>query len=161
MFLIKGSNWRLGVCDVVSTMIHHPYRNETVRLLLHYVCAIEVSFFIVSDSCWIHGIPKESGHTKKRPLHGTETEEKWNMKSYYQMSADEVRMQVNGKLAPLTEEEVKAHQEQYGKNELTEGKKKSTFQIFLEQFKDFLVIILIIAAIVSGFMGDVESAAVI
>lgn len=83
------------------------------------------------------------------------------MKSYYQMSADEVRMQVNGKLTPLTDEEVKAHQEQYGKNELTEGKKKSTFQIFLEQFKDFLVIILIIAAIVSGFMGDVESAAVI
>lgn len=161
MFLIKGSNWRLGVCDVVSTMIHHPYRNETVRLLLHYVCAIEVSFFIVSDSSWMHGIPKESGHTKKRPLHGMETEEKWNMKSYYQMSADEVRMQVNGKLAPLTDEEVKAHQEQYGKNELTEGKKKSTFQIFLEQFKDFLVIILIIAAIVSGFMGDVESAAVI
>ena len=34
-------------------------------------------------------------------------------------------------------------------------------QIFLEQFKDFLVIILIIAAIVSGFLGDAESAAVI
>ena len=83
------------------------------------------------------------------------------MKASYQMSADEVRMQVNGKLEPLTDEEVRSHQEQYGKNELTEGKKKSTFQIFLEQFKDFLVIILIVAAIVSGFMGDVESAAVI
>ena len=83
------------------------------------------------------------------------------MKASYQMSADEVRMQVNGKVEPLTDEEVRSHQEQYGKNELTEGKKKSTFQIFLEQFKDFLVIILIVAAIVSGFMGDVESAAVI
>ena len=42
-----------------------------------------------------------------------------------------------------------------------EGKKKSTLQIFLEQYKDFLVIILIIAAIVSGFLGDFESAIVI
>ena len=42
-----------------------------------------------------------------------------------------------------------------------EGKKKSTFQIFLEQYKDFLVIILIAAAIVSGFLGDAESAIVI
>ena len=42
-----------------------------------------------------------------------------------------------------------------------EGKKKTVLQIFLEQYKDFLVIILIIAAIASGFMGDVESTAVI
>ena len=83
------------------------------------------------------------------------------MKKYYQLSSDEVRMQINGKLEPLTDEEVLKHQEQYGKNELVEGKKKSTFQIFLEQFKDFLVIILIVAAIVSGFLGDVESTAVI
>lgn len=84
-----------------------------------------------------------------------------HMKKYYQLSSDEVRMQINGKLEPLTDEEVLNHQEQYGKNELVEGKKKSTFQIFLEQFKDFLVIILIVAAIVSGFLGDVESTAVI
>ena len=83
------------------------------------------------------------------------------MKKYYQLSSDEVRMQINGKLEPLTDEEVLKHQEQYGKNELVEGKKKSTFQIFLEQFKDFLVIILIVAAIVSGFLGDMESTAVI
>lgn len=83
------------------------------------------------------------------------------MKKYYQLSPEEVRMKVNGKLEPLTDEEVLKHQEQYGKNELVEGKKKSTFQIFLEQFKDFLVIILIVAAIVSGFLGDVESTAVI
>ena len=83
------------------------------------------------------------------------------MEKYYQLSPEEVRMKVNGKLEPLTDEEVLKHQEQYGKNELVEGKKKSTCQIFLEQFKDFLVIILIVAAIVSGFLGDVESTAVI
>ena len=83
------------------------------------------------------------------------------MKQYYQLSGEETIMQVNGSLEPLTEEQVLEHQEKYGPNELVEGKKKTTLQIFLEQYKDFLVIILIIAAIASGFMGDIESAAVI
>ncbi len=83
------------------------------------------------------------------------------MKEFYQMTPREVKCAVNGSEAPLTDEQVKVHQEKYGLNELTEGKKKSVFQIFLEQFKDFLVIILIAAAIVSGLLGDFESAAVI
>ena len=48
-----------------------------------------------------------------------------------------------------------------GPNELREGGKKSTFRIFLEQFADFLVIILILAAVVSAVLGDVESTVVI
>ena len=83
------------------------------------------------------------------------------MKAYYNESKTEVRKQVNGSLKPLTEQQVKANQEKYGLNELVEAKKKSLLMVFLEQYKDFLVIILIIAAIISGFLGDFESAIVI
>ena len=83
------------------------------------------------------------------------------MKNYYQLSAEETMKELNGSTDPLTDEQVREHKEKYGPNELVEGKKKTVLQIFLEQYKDFLVIILIIAAIVSGFMGNAESAAVI
>ena len=83
------------------------------------------------------------------------------MKNYYQLSAEETMKELNGSTDPLTDEQVREHKEKYGPNELVEGKKKTVLQIFLEQYKDFLVIILIIAAIVSGFIGEPESAAVI
>ena len=50
---------------------------------------------------------------------------------------------------------------EYGPNELREGGRKSTLRIFLEQFADFLVIILIIAAVISAVLGNVESTVVI
>ena len=87
--------------------------------------------------------------------------EDFGMKNYYQLSQNEVRREVNGKEEALTSSEVQQNQEKYGLNELVEGKKKSTIQIFLEQFKDFLVIILIVAAVVSGILGDAERAIVI
>lgn len=83
------------------------------------------------------------------------------MKAYYNQNAEEVRQEVNGSQKPLTNTQVKANQEKYGMNELAEGQKKSTIQIFLDQFKDFLVIILICSALISLFLGETESAAVI
>lgn len=83
------------------------------------------------------------------------------MKEVYQLSAQQVQEELNGHGEGLTTNEALQSRERYGVNELAEGNKKSTLQIFLEQFKDFLVIILIISAIVSGVLGDAESAAVI
>ncbi len=83
------------------------------------------------------------------------------MKELYQMTSNEVRQKLNGKTEPLTNEEIVKRQQEYGLNELVEEKKKNVFQVFLKQFADFLVIILIIAAIVSAALGDVESSVVI
>ena len=83
------------------------------------------------------------------------------MKQYYQMGSDETRLDINGSLESLSSEKARENQKKYGPNELQEEKKKSVGMIFLEQYKDFLVIILIISAIISGFLGDAESAIVI
>ena len=83
------------------------------------------------------------------------------MKEYYQMSRTEAQKSVNGSSHPLSQDQIKKNQEKYGPNALVEEKKKSILQIFLEQYKDFLVIILIAAAIVSGLLGETESAIVI
>ena len=56
----------------------------------------------------------------------------------------------------LSEEQVVKNREIYGLNELATKKKKSLFVKFLEQFKDFMIIILIIAAIISGVVGYYE-----
>ena len=83
------------------------------------------------------------------------------MREYYQLTAEEAKLQINGSLEPLTAQQAAANREKYGPNELAEGKKKSTLRIFAEQFRDFLVIILIIAAVISGVLGDLESTVVI
>ena len=75
------------------------------------------------------------------------------MIEYYQMEEQEVRSALHSQEG-LTSQEAAARQEKYGWNELVEGKKKSVPQIFLEQFADFLVIILIISALVSGILGN-------
>lgn len=61
----------------------------------------------------------------------------------------------------INEEEVKARLAQYGENVLASKKQKTWIQVFLEQFKDVLVMVLIVSAIVSFVSGNKESTVVI
>lgn len=83
------------------------------------------------------------------------------MKQAYQMELDEVFEQTEADEKGLTLEEVRSRLEKYGENVLQEGKKKTALVVFLEQFKDLLVLILMIAAVISMVSGNVESTVVI
>ena len=83
------------------------------------------------------------------------------MKQWYQMSKDEVLNSLGVKTDGLSSDKAKELLEKNGKNVLQESKKKSIFQVFLSQFADLLVIILIVAAIISIFSGNLESTIVI
>lgn len=83
------------------------------------------------------------------------------MKQWYQMSKDEVLNSLGVTTDGLSSDKAKELLEKNGKNVLQEGKKKSVLQVFLSQFADLLVIILIAAAIISIFSGNLESTIVI
>ena len=83
------------------------------------------------------------------------------MKQYYLQTKDEVLKECKTGSDGLSTKQAEENLAKYGKNALVEGKKKTAFQVFLEQFKDLMVIILIIAAVISAFTGDLESTLVI
>lgn len=83
------------------------------------------------------------------------------MKNWYQMDAASVLKEMDSKEEGLSRQEAKHRLQEYGENALQEGKKKSALQVFAEQFKDLLVIILLIAAVISMVSGNVESTIVI
>ena len=82
------------------------------------------------------------------------------MREVYQQTKQELFEQY-GSAAGHTEENAKELLQKYGENALEEKGKKSVFRVFMEQFADFLVIILIVAAIISMLSGNVESTIVI
>ncbi len=78
-------------------------------------------------------------------------------KNWFSKTVEETKAELQTNLEQgLTNEQVKQKQEKYGLNELKAKKKKSLFQKFLEQFKDFTILVLIVAAIVSGVVGVSE-----
>lgn len=83
------------------------------------------------------------------------------MENYCNKSADEIKRLMHTPKEGLDDDQVQERLQEYGYNELKEKKGKSVFLVFLEQFKDFLVIILITAAIVSGLLGELASTIVI
>ncbi|MDO4830894.1 MAG: cation-translocating P-type ATPase [Clostridia bacterium] len=83
------------------------------------------------------------------------------MKNPYQLSKSEVLEQLGVTSDGHTSEKAEELLQKNGRNVLQETKKQSAFMVFLSQFADLLVIILIIAAIISIFSGNLESTIVI
>lgn len=83
------------------------------------------------------------------------------MKDWYLKSGEEVLTELHTTKEGLSSEEAAALLARKGENVLSEGRKKSTLQVFAEQFKDLLVIILIAAAVISMLSGNTESTVVI
>ena len=83
------------------------------------------------------------------------------MKEWYQQTKEELLEHCRVTEHGLTGEEAGKRLAESGENVLKEGKRKSTLQVFFEQFCDLLVVILIIAALISMVSGNVESTIVI
>ncbi|MDQ5923757.1 MAG: P-type Ca2+ transporter type, partial [Bacillota bacterium] len=78
-------------------------------------------------------------------------------KQKYIESIETLKSNING----LSSDEAKKRLEEHGYNELKEGVKVPTWKLFLESFKDPLVIILLIAALVQIFLGEVVECVII
>lgn len=83
------------------------------------------------------------------------------MKTFYNVNPDEILKEFNSSALGLDDTQVSLNREKYGKNKLEEKEKKNLIEIFVEQFKDLLVIILILSALISAATGNMESTAVI
>ena len=80
---------------------------------------------------------------------------------YYSQTPEQVLAAVESREEGLTSRQAQERLERFGPNALREEKKKPVWQVFLEQFKDLLVVILIAAAVISMLSGNVESTVVI
>ena len=83
------------------------------------------------------------------------------MEEWFHLSEEEALGRLEAARSGLSSREAAVRKEEFGPNALRAGEKRSALQVFLDQFKDLLVIILIIAAVISMISGDVESTAVI
>lgn len=80
---------------------------------------------------------------------------------YYCKTPEQSLEAQKSSISGLTSGEAEKRLQEVGLNQLSEGKKKSALQVFAEQFKDLLVIILLAAALISAISGNVESTLVI
>src|SRR5690606_26002684 len=82
---------------------------------------------------------------------------------YYQMSERDVERALNTNFKTgLSEKEAEKRLKQFGYNELDEGKKQSALLLFFNQFKDFMVIVLLGATLISGLLGEyIDAVAII
>lgn len=83
------------------------------------------------------------------------------MVKYFLKTKENILNEFNTSLEGLSSEQISENKTKYGYNELEREEKKSFVHIFINQFKDFLVIVLIFAGILSVFTGNIESSIVI
>ena len=79
----------------------------------------------------------------------------------YNLSQNEVLERYSTFRTGLSPEEARNRLERYGENKLAEGRKKTALEVFIDQFKDLIVWILIAAAVISILSGQGESSLVI
>jgi Ca2+-transporting ATPase len=72
----------------------------------------------------------------------------------YQQQSEETLAELKTTTQGLSRDEARKRREQYGPNELVEKKKKTALMMFLDQFKDFMILVLIAAAVISGVIGE-------
>lgn len=80
---------------------------------------------------------------------------------WYQRKAEEAMAGLATSPDGLSQQEAVARLQQYGANEIRQKKKQPPWMLFLNQFKDFMIIVLVIAAIVSGIVGDITDTIII
>ncbi len=82
---------------------------------------------------------------------------------FHEMNGDEVKQALSINLVEgLTDEDVKKRRKQHGLNELAEGEKQSALLLFFSQFKDFMVLVLLAATLISGLLGEyIDAVAII
>ncbi len=83
------------------------------------------------------------------------------MVKYYSQSVSNILIDLNTTNDGLDKDEVQKRLDQFGYNELLEKKKVPTWLLFLRQFKDFMILILAAAAILSGIVGDLTDTVII
>lgn len=76
--------------------------------------------------------------------------------NYYNKKVEELYKELNTNISGLTEEEASKRLEEYGENKLAERKKKSNFIIFLNQFNDLMIILLIFASVFSAVISYIQ-----
>ncbi|MGB3161124.1 MAG: cation-translocating P-type ATPase [Carnobacterium sp.] len=81
--------------------------------------------------------------------------------SYFTLDESTVFEKVQSSEKGLTSAEAKKRIAEYGPNQLDEGKSKSLLMKFIEQFKDFMIIVLLAAAVISGIFGDLTDSIII
>lgn len=120
------------------TWWHMPI--SVTRLLMHEIHASKVFFYFIGNDSYM----KEE-----------------SMKEFYLLSKEQVLKQLGASMQGHSKERAESLLKEHGENALQEGKRKSTLQVFLSQFADLLVIILIAAAVISMLSGNTESTIVI